>query len=485
MSILDRLWKRKAVQVTAVKEGDSTAQVAKFIGGGDVSASGKMVTDQSALTIATAWSCIRILAETIGSIPWGLYKRDASGNITRDTDHPVSQVLVSPNQDMTNTEYREAQMMGLCLRGNAYSLIGRSGPTVVSLTPIQSDIVQPMRKDKGNTRLTIPEGEPFYRITDRGKQEDYPRDKIWHVKGFGQNGLVGLSPLGAARETFGLALATADFGAKFFTNGGMPSGTVTVPGWLDPKQRQEARDMLNQMLGGLGNAHRFALFEGGLKPEPWGGMTLEDMQFLLVRNYSVAEICRFYRVPPHMVADLSRATFSNIEQQSLDFVQYTLLPYFTRFESSLQKWLLTPEERSTYFLRFNFEGMLRGDSAARAAFYNSALQNGWMNRNEVRAKENLNRVEGLDEYTVQTSMTLFDQLARMATSGQAAMAKSVEQMVALVKHAQPEVRVPVTVHSPPVTVNANIQRGGSMRLVPEGRDGDGNITSVRSEEITH
>jgi len=219
--------------------------------------------------------------------------------------------------------------------------------------------------------------------------------------------LVGLSPLGAAREALGFAIATDEFGARFFSQGAMPSGVVTLDKFLTPDQRVIARDNLNQLMSGLGNAHKFALFEGGMKPEPWANMPLEDMQFVALRKFSLQEICRFYRIPPHMVADLDRATFSNIEHMSQEFVTYTMMPYFTRYEASVRRWLMSAADRERgLYLRFNFEGLLRADSTARAAFLSSMLQNGIMTRNEARAKENLNQSdeEGMDDFTIQANM---------------------------------------------------------------------------------
>lgn len=482
MSWYDRILRRKSnVPMETKGAAMDTTATAKFLSGAP-SASGKIVTDTSAMSIAAAWGCMRVLSETIGAIPWALYEKDAEGNAQKVTDHPLAQTLAQPNTDMTSTEYRETKVLNLCQRGNAFSLIERSGKNVVALMPIKSALVEVKRKEGGNTSLPIQEGEPFYRISDRGRTTDYPRDKIWHVKGFGGDGLVGLSPLGAAREAMGVALATEEFGARFFSQGGMPSGTLTVPGWLDPKQREDAREMLNQLMGGLGSAHRFALFEGGMKPEPWGGMALEDMQFLTLRQFSVAEICRFYRVPPHMVADLSRSTFSNIEQQSQDFVQYTLLPYFVRFEASANKWLLQPDERDRLFLRFNFEGLLRGDSAARASFYNSALQNGWMNRNEVRAKENLDQVPGLDDYTVQSNMALMTQLSQMLTNGAKELREREVKLMERMEQMMSGGRAQIIVNPPSVTLNAVIEKSGAVRQIVERRDEDGGILAIRTED---
>ena len=419
---LAQRWHHLKAAVTGSTSFDAMnhEMVRKVFGGGPTH-SGKMVTEDSAMGISAAWGCMRVLSETIGTVPWALYRRTEDGNAEKVDDHELSDCLVhSPNAHMTSVELKEAIALNLCQAGNSYCKISRSGPRITALTPVRAPLVQPvLRKD----------GSVIYKITENGVPVEHSQRDIWHVKGFGNNGLIGLSPLGAARESMGFAMATEEFGAKFFAQGGAPSGIVTVPNFLKDEQRKIARENLQQMMGGLGNAHKFALFEGGLKPEPWADMPLDDMQFLLLRQFSVQEMSRFYRVPPHMVADLARATFSNIEQQSQEFVMYSLMPYFTRIEASASKWLLSVEDRRKYFLRFNFEGLLRADSAARVAFYNGALQNGWMSRNEVRAKENLNKVDGLDDYTVQINMSKIEDLGKQlpATVGGVAPLNEQEQ----------------------------------------------------------
>ena len=365
--------------------------------------SGKSVTSDSAMSFSAAWACMRILAETIGALPWAMYRRTPGGNAERADDHELADVLVrSPNADMTSVEFREAMTLNLCQAGNAYAWVDRTAAgAVTSLDPLESKNVAVKREEGGAVA---------YRVLDRGKWEPVPRERIWHVKGFGPSGIVGLSPIGAAREAMGAALAAEEFSSRFFSQGGMPSGTVTIPNWLPADQSEKARKNLQDMTTGLGNAHRFMLFEGGMKPEPWGNMPLEDMQLILFRRFSVEEICRFYRIPPHMVADLEKATFSNIEHLSQEFVMFTLMPYFTRFEASASKWLIRPDERERFFLRFNFEGLLRAASKERSEFYASALQNGWMTRNEVRAKENLNAAADLDDFTVQVNLMPVERL---------------------------------------------------------------------------
>lgn len=435
---------------------------------GSHSPSGKTVDEKSILGVSAAFGCMRILSETIGSMPWGIYLDDGKGNATRARDHELEAVLCqSPNREQTPVEYKESKALNLVQAGNTYSYIERAGGSVMALSPIESRFVKPMIKKGGNSVLDVAEGSVFFRVNDRGQPEDMPREKIWQIKGFGANMLEGVSPLGAAAQALGFAMATADFGSAFFRQGGHPSGVVTIEGKLKDDQREEARRALQMLMGGLGNQHKFVLLEGGMKPVPWANTPLKDLEFLLLLQFSVPEICRFFRVPPHMVADLSRATFSNIEHLSQEFVMFTLMPYFTRFEASVSKWLMRPKDRGKYFLRFNAEGLLRADSKGRAEFYASALQNGWMNRNEVRAKENLNKQDGLDGFTVQTNMAPVDRLDDMvdaATTPPAPPPAPKPPPANVVLTVVPEREMKATFNSGPVHVAAAQVKAGDVRV---------------------
>lgn len=417
MNLISKAVSTALLKVAQMVSGQSyslmDAQLGKFFS--TSSKAGVHVNEDAAMKVSVAWACRRVLAETFGCIPRGIYVKDGSGQISNATpadDHPLNEILShSPNALQTDVEYAETKVHNLTGHGNAYSFVERRGNgQVSSLIPLESQNVQPKVDGKN--------GLPFYKILDRGKWEDYPREKIWHVKGFGGNGFVGLSPLGAARESLGTAIATEEFGARFFSQGGMPSGIVTVEKFLNPPQREIARENLQQLMGGLGNVHKFALFEGGMKPEPWASMPLEDMQFLLLRQFSILEICRFYRVSPHLVMDLSRATFSNIEQLSQEFITYTMMPYFTRFESSVRRWLLPPKDRSKFFLRFNYEGFLRADAAARGDYLSKLRAGGFITGNQGRAMENLPRSDsvGMDDYHIQGAMVPVDKVGALADS---------------------------------------------------------------------
>jgi HK97 family phage portal protein len=377
---------------------------------GTNTAAGKVINDSSAMQVTAFFACVRLLAETMGAMPSAIYQTQKNGNAEK-VDHPLSEVLIhQPNSDMNGLEYREASTSNLAARGNAFSLIERRGDgNVLSLYPIPSSFVQVRRDATTNFEM-------LYGIQDRGHIEWYPAEKIWHRKGFSFGGLVGLSPISCAREALSLALAGEEFNARLFGQGLMPSARVSIPAWLTDPQRKIANAKLLEMHTGLQNMNKPMLLEGGMTVES-GLLSPDDAQFLQLRQFTVIEICRLLGIKPHMIASLEQATNNNIEQLSLEFVTYTMLPHIRRDEVATRK-LFKPGDRSKYFYRYNFEGLLRADSAARANLYSILLQNGVYSRNEVRALENRNRSEaaGMDDYSVQLNMTLVQFLEQMATS---------------------------------------------------------------------
>lgn len=373
---------------------------------GEGTYAGKYVDDTTAMQVASVWSCNRVISETIASLPGAMFERDSSGNLNR-IDHDLGEILtISPNADQTGPEFLESKLLNQGLNGNGYSLIERRGNgEVSSLTPVESTKMRPYRKENGPIR---------YKLTDRGKEEELPQEKVWHWKTFSRDGCVGLSPIGNARETMGLAMAQQEVAGKLFANGLHTSVFIHVPEWIKDEKREAVHAKIKKMYQGLQNAGDPFILEGGMTAEK-GIMPFVDAQFVQLLGLGTDQICGVYRVPPHMIGKLDRATFSNIEQQSLEFVMYTILPYLRRIEASVSKWLLRPGERSKLVFRFNFEGLLRADSAARASLYSIMLQNGVLTRNEVRALENRNRLEvdGMDDPTVQQNMALIEQLSAL------------------------------------------------------------------------
>nr|WP_198360950.1 phage portal protein [Sphingomonas sp. KC8] len=354
---------------------------------------GERVSETSVLALSAAWACVNLLAGTIGSLPLMLYRTDRSGRRTIAKDHPLYWILHdSPNTDQTSLEFFEGLVASVELKGNAVAEIARgSGGRVISLTPMLWDETTVTRSAAGAL---------VYRWRDKTLTEDH----VLHVRGFGGNPEGGLSTLAYGRNTFGLATAIERSAGTMFSNGVRPSGVLKFKEWLKPEQRQAAEDRLSQKFVGAMNAGRPLVLEGGVE---WQQLTLnpEDAQMLESRRFSVEDICRFFDVPPHMVGHTDKATSwgTGLEQQTLGFQIFTLRRRLKRIEMALAKRLLTPADRADGItIEFSLEGLLRGDSAARAAFYASALQNGWMTINEVRALENLPPVAGGDTPRMQS-----------------------------------------------------------------------------------
>lgn len=380
-----------------------------YVGGGGMPATtGHIINDNSAMRVTTAFACVRIIAETVGAVTLKVYERQDNGNAV-EVEHDIKDVLVTrPNADMTGMEYRETGATNLAARGNAFSLITRRGRgQLESLYPVPSSRCTVQRKTDGSV---------VYNINDRGKTETLPADQVWHWKGFGYNGLTGLSPIECARQAMGLALAGEEANARLFRNGLAASAVVKVPQWLKPEQRKQANERLDEMHAGLVNYGRPYLLEGGMELAE-GVFSPQDAQFLELRKFQSPEICRMWRISPHMIADLERATNNNIERLSLEFMIYTMLPYFRRIEERARE-LFVPADRKRFFVRFNYESLMRADSQARAQLYSILLQNGVFSRNEVRQLENGNRAEaeGMDDYTVQSNMTLVQLLEQLVKS---------------------------------------------------------------------
>jgi HK97 family phage portal protein len=395
---------QKATAYGSVSVDTTSPKMAHFVGG-QPTITGKVINDDTMMRITTAYACVRIIAETIGCVTLDIFERKENGNAEKVKDHDLGEILINgPNSEMTGMVYRECMGTNLAARGNAYSLIERrSKGQVSSLFPFPASRVS-VRKDSTTG------WEVKYGVDDRGKTEWYPSEKIWHWKGFGYNGLMGLSPLQSAREALGLAIAGEEAEARLFANGLSASAILSIPQFLKPEQRKQADEILAGMHAGLTNFGKPYLLEGGMKVED-GIFAPRDAQFLELRRFQISELCRLWRISPHMIADLERATNNNIEQLSLEFAMYTMLPYYRRIEEEARQ-LFIPGDKRKYFVRFNYESLLRADSAARAALYNIMLQNGVLTRNEVRALENRNseKTKGMDDFTVQLNMVPIDKL---------------------------------------------------------------------------
>lgn len=375
-----------------------------WFSGGGASAAGVTVNETTALNVTTVYACVRILAETVASLPLHVYRRLPSGGKERATDHYLYSLLHDqPNPEMTSLELREAQMGHLALWGNAFAEIERDNAgRAIALWPLRPDRMMVRRV---NGALTYE-----YQLPDGAKAALAP-DQILHLRGLSPDGIVGYSPIRLAREAIGLAIATEEFGAKFFGSGAHPGGIVEFEGRLDDQQLARYRKSVQDAYGGLGKAHRLMVLEQGLKYTQVG-IPPDDAQFLETRRFQVEEIARFFRIPPHMLADLERATFSNIEHQSIEFVVHTVRPWLVRWEQGIRRSLFPPQERATYFAEFLVDGLLRGDIKSRYEAYAIARQNGWMSANDIRLLENQNPITaGGDIYLVPLNMVPADSVA--------------------------------------------------------------------------
>lgn len=386
------------------KPTDSTvgSRYAFYMGG---SSSGKVVTERSAMQMTAVYACVRILSEAIAGLPLHMYRYKDDGGKEKALDHPLYLLLHDePNPEMSSFVFRETLMTHLLLWGNAYAQIIRNGKgEVVALYPLMPNKMTVSRDETGQLYYTY-----------QKSQEELPKDNTYtvtlhpsdvlHIPGLGFDGLVGYSPIAMAKNAIGLAIATEEYGSKFFANGAAPSGVLEHPGTI--KDPQRVRESWMSQFGGSANSNKIAVLEEGLKYTPIS-ISPEQAQFLETRKFQINEIARIFRVPPHMVGDLEKSSFSNIEQQSLEFVKYTLDPWVVRWEQSIQRTLLTPEEKKTYFVKFNVEGLLRGDYQSRMSGYATARQNGWMSANDIRELENLDRIpaeDGGDLYLVNGNM---------------------------------------------------------------------------------
>ena len=373
-----------------------------FLGG---STSGKAVTERSAMQMTAVYSCVRILAEAIAGLPLHLYTYKEDGGKEKATGHPLYLLLHDePNPEMSSFVFRETLMTHLLLWGNAYAQIIRNGKgEVVALYPLMPNRMTVDRDSSGQLFYSYQMNNSDAPTMKAGTVILKPSD-VLHIPGLGFDGLVGYSPIAMAKNAIGLAIATEEYGAKFFANGATPGGLLEYPGTV--KDPDRVRESWNKGFSGSQNAGKVGILEEGMKYTPIS-IAPEQAQFLETRKFQINEIARIFRVPPHMVGDLEKSSFSNIEQQSLEFVKYTLDPWVVRWEQSLSRALFTPEEKKQYFFKFNVEGLLRGDYQSRMNGYATARQNGWMSANDIRELENLDRIpaeEGGDLYLINGNM---------------------------------------------------------------------------------
>lgn len=411
MGILSGIFKARDKPTNA-----TSGSAYRFLMGG--STSGKPVNERSAMQMTAVYSCVRILSEAVASLPLHVYRYNEDGGKEKAIDHPLYFLLHDePNPEMTSFVFRETLMTHLLLWGNAYAQIIRNGKgEVVALYPLMPNRMTVDRDENGKlyyTYNTSKEDAP----TMKGSIVKLNSTDVLHIPGLGFDGLVGYSPIAMAKNAIGMAIACEEYGAKFFANGAAPSGVLEHPGTI--KDPARLRESWTSTFGGSSNAHKVAVLEEGMKYTPIS-ISPEQAQFLETRKFQINEIARIFRVPPHMVGDLEKSSFSNIEQQSLEFVKYTLDPWVSRWEQSMIRSLISETDKSKYFIKFNVDGLLRGDYQSRMNGYAIGRQNGWMSANDIRELEDLDRIPaelGGDLYLINGNMTKLEDAGIFAKEG--------------------------------------------------------------------
>ena len=390
---MDWLSKLNPFKTKATEIIDSQ-DLAELITGLGLSDAGIEITDKNAMQLSTVYSCIRVLAESVGMLPLNLLLVTGDKN-ERAKTHAVQKLFVNgPNEYMTPLEYKELIITQLCLRGNHYSFINWVGNKPMELLPLNPANVEPKLKDDWSVE---------YKVTFPNGTWDYiAAENILHIRLQTLDGLTGLSPIKQGRHAIGLAKVTERHGAKVFANGAHPSGGFTTDGKLTDEQFNRLKLSLEDHKGE--NAHKNLILEGGLQ---WfqTSMTSEDAQYLDTRKFQRSEIAGLFRVPPHMIGDLEKATFSNIENQGLSFVQSALMPYLRRIEERMLKSLIRNTEKE-YQVKFNANALMRGDSKGRSEYYTKMIQNGAMSPNEIRSLEDMNPRDGGDIYLTPLNMAV-------------------------------------------------------------------------------
>ena len=361
------------------------------------SGSGKPVNAKTAIQLSTVYACVRVISETIASLPLGVFESTDAGS-RKATEHSLFRILHDePNNEMTSFVLREVMLAHLLLWGNSYCQILRSGSNkVTGLYPLLPDHMDVDRNADGVLTYTY--------TTMNGRVVQLTPEEVLHIPGLGFDGVMGYSPIALERNAIGLAIASEEYGSKFFSNGARPSGVLTHPNTV--RDVEKLRESWNAVYGGSSNANRVAILEEGMKFEP---ITIpnNEAQFLETRKFQVDEICRIFRVPPHLIGNLEHATFSNIEHQSIDFAVHTIRPWLVRIEQAMNRALLSPQEKGRFYVQFNIDGLMRGDYKSRMEGYAVGINNGFMSPNDVRRLENMNPIpasEGGDTYIVNGNM---------------------------------------------------------------------------------
>lgn len=357
-----------------------------------------------ALTLTAVWCAIRLLAESVSSLPVSVYSKQANGDKLEDSKSPIyNLVKFKPNYYQNKITFFEFIMLSICTEGNSYVQIVRNN----SGTPVQLICLDP-----SNVSVVVNNNELFYQV-DGGSVLD--SSDVLHIKTITDDGVTGLSPISQCAKALNWGVSLEEFGSTFFSNGAKPSSILQTDRALSDTALQRLKTSFNNNYGKLKNSNSTIVLEEGLTFKPIS-ISPEQAQFLSSRQFSIEEVARIFNVPPHMLKDLSKSSFNNIEMQSQEFVTYTLMPYITRIEQEMNLKLFRTNELGKTFIEFNVNGLLRGDVKSRTEAYKTAITNGYMSINEVRQKENMNSIEGGDKHFMQMNMTTIDKIGEDANT---------------------------------------------------------------------
>ncbi len=376
--------------------GMSSSELSEMIGLTYDTYTGRRVSPQLAMQLTAVFSCVRVLAESVGMLPCSLYEQLDRGNRRAVRERLNKLLSTKPNNYMTPQEFWELLIACLCLRGNFYAYKVKALGEVVELLPLEPSSVTPKLNSKW---------EPEYQVTfPDGKRDTLTQDDIWHVRIFTLDGLTGLSPIAYAKQAVGLGLATEEHGSRLFGNGAVTSGVLQTDQYLKDDAWERLKTDFENRHQGLANAHKPMILEMGLKWQQIS-MTSEDAQFLETRKFQLEEICRIFRVPLHMIQNTDRATFNNIENLGIGFINYSLVPYLTRIEQRINVGLVKPSKQGVFYAKFNTGALLRGDMKSRFDAYATGINWGIYSPNECRELEELNPRDGGDIWLTPMNMT--------------------------------------------------------------------------------
>jgi HK97 family phage portal protein len=373
-------------------------QLKAFLQGDDLPLAFNGHDKETALKLSAVFACVRVLAETLAVMPIKVYRKEPNGNKIEANNIAVTDMLQSsPNDEMSIFTYKETAMANLVLGGNTYALKYKNkiGETV-GLYPMQYDTVSVERHESTK--------ELVYKVKDGRNTKVYAKTDIFHIPGLSLNGVTGLTPIEYHATATELGLMQELFGTKFYRNGAHSTGILRHPGKLVGRSADEFRKQFAERQQGLANAGKPILLEEGMEFQQ---LTIKptDSQYLESRRFQVEDIARIYRVPLHLLQNLDRATNNNIEHQSLEFIMYTMLPWVKRWEDAINMQLLTPQQRrSGYFVEFLMASLMRGDQKSRYEAYATGRNWGWLSANDVRKLENMNSIDGGDEYLTPLNM---------------------------------------------------------------------------------